>query len=217
MSYKYDVFVSYSRHDQLIVRVLVDRLAQSGLRVFYDEADIAVGDSLVDSLHRAVQEARYVLVVMSPHYFASQWTSRETDLALQQEVDSNRTKVIPVLVQDCEIPPLLRTKIYADFRTQESIEESFPRLLQALKEPPVSPTRKTRKVDAGSPRLGSVTPAVAESAEIREMIEDLRSKVEGFMEGADSKTKVSPGANADVDPKLCFVAMPFGPQELTDV
>ena len=58
MAKAYDVFISYSRRDQAFVRMLVERLMQSGVSVFYDEADIAIGQSLADSLHRAVQNAK---------------------------------------------------------------------------------------------------------------------------------------------------------------
>ncbi|MEM8558333.1 MAG: toll/interleukin-1 receptor domain-containing protein [Bacteroidota bacterium] len=217
MTYRYDVFVSYSRRDHFIVMELVARLMDSGLNVFYDEAEIAVGEPLMASVRQVIQDARYVLVVMSPHYFASQWAALETGIALQQEVDSNFTKVIPILVEDCEIPALLQTKVYADFRTPESRQEAFPRLLRTLEAAPISPTLKNQEAATKSPRLGSITPAVAESAEIWEMIEDLRSKVEGFMEGTESNTDKNTGDDTYIDPKLCFVAMPFGSQDLTDV
>lgn len=197
--------------------MLVDRLVKSGVSVFYDEADIAVGDSLADSLHRAVQNAKYVLVVMSPDYFASQWGKRELDLALQQEFESDRTKVIPLLVRDCEIPPLLMSKLYADFRDNEVFEQTFSKLLAAIFEVPVSSLRPPKGEDATPPALGSIDPAAAESVELREMVNDLRVKVEAFMEGSIHRPKSEKTPEPEVDPKLCFIVMPFGPEELTDV
>lgn len=166
MANAYDVFVSYSRRDQAFVRMLVDRLMQSGVSVFYDEADIAIGQSLADSLHRAVQNAKYVLVVMSPDYFVSLWGKKELDLALQQEFETDRTKVIPLLVRDCEIPPLLRSKLYADFRDTEAFEQTFSKLLSAIFEVPVSSVRPPKEEGAIPPALGSIDPAEAGSAEI---------------------------------------------------
>jgi hypothetical protein len=217
MPSRYDVFVSYSHKDGQFVGKLVDRLVQSGISVFFDEADIAVGDSLAESLHRAVQDARYVLVVMSPDYFASQWAGREMELALQQEIETNRTKVIPLLVRDCEIPTLLRMKLYADFRHDDEFEKTYGRLLAALRETPVSPTRKSREEKLTPLRLGSMTAATSDSAELRQMVEGLRSRVEAFLEGSEAASGQAQRLQVDVDPKLCFVVMPFGPEELSDV
>lgn len=217
MPSRFDVFVSYSRRDQVFVRKLVNRLLLSGISVFFDEADIAVGASLAESLNRAIQEATYVLVVMSPNYFESQWAGREMELALQQEIDSNRTKVIPLLVEDCEIPPLLRTKLYADFRNEDTFEESFLRLQAALKEIPALRTRKSPEAKPAPPKLGSMTVASSDSAELRQLVEELRSKVDAFLGDAESRPGPGRALHAEIDPGLCFVVMPFGPEELTDV
>lgn len=217
MASDYDVFISYSRHDQPFVRKLVERLIQSGISVFYDEADIAVGQSLAESLHRAIQNARYVFVVMSPDYFASQWGKQELELALQQEFESDRTKVIPLLLRDCEIPPLLRSKLYADFRNTEAFEQTFSKVLAAILEVPISSVRPPEEGKATPPALGSIAPAAAESAELREMVNDLRVKVEAFMEGPEHRPESEKVPEPNVDPKLCFIVMPFGPEELTDV
>lgn len=217
MANAYDVFVSYSRRDQAFVRMLVERLTQSGVSVFYDEADIAVGQSLADSLHRAVENAKYVLVVMSPDYFESQWAKQELDLALQQEFETDRTKVIPLLVRDCEIPPLLGSKLYADFRDTETFEQTFSKLLAAILDIPVSSVRKTKEKGTKLPALGSIDPAAAGSAELREMVNDLRVKVEAFMEGSVHRPEPEKTGAPEVDPKLCFIVMPFGPEELTEV
>lgn len=217
MGSAYDVFVSYSRRDQAFVRMLVERLMHSGVSVFYDESDIAVGQSLADSLHRAVENAKYVLVIMSPDYFKSQWGKLELDLALQQEFETHRTKVIPLLVRDCEMPPLLRSKVWADFRDTEAFEPTFSKLLAAISEVPVSASRRYNKKGDKPPALGSIDPAAAGSVELREMVNDLRVKVEAFMEGSAPRSQPEKTPSPEVDPKLCFIVMPFGSEELTDV
>ena len=154
---------------------------------------------------------------MSPDYFTSQWGKQELDLALQQEFESDRTKVIPLLLRDCEIPPLLRSKLYADFRDTEAFEQTFSKLLAAIFEVPVSSVRPPKGEDATPSALGSIDPAAADSAELREMVNDLRVKVEAFMEGSAHRPKSEKTPEPEIDPKLCFIIMPFGPEELTDV
>jgi hypothetical protein len=214
---KYDVFLSYSRQDQVFVRRLVDRLQESGISVFFDEAEIATGGDLAAALHRVVQEAKYVLIVMSPAYFASQWSQQELALALQEEFSTKRTKVLPLMLRDCEVPVLLRDKLYADFRDPDTFERSFSFVLAAVKEVPVSSIRPKQRTKGGSAALGSISADAADSTELRAMVNDLRTRVEGFLSGSQAHLTSERTPKPEMDPKLCFIVMPFGPEELTDV
>ena len=130
MAKKPTAFISYSRRDSDFVRRLVAGLKDHGVSVFYDEADIAIGDTLVESIERAVKHAKYLLVVMSPDYFRSAWATKELELAQNLEFEGGQTKVLPILYRDCEIPPLLQSKVYADFRTDAAFKQSFPMLVR---------------------------------------------------------------------------------------
>lgn len=104
MKKNYDVFISYSHKDRPFVQKLATALSKHGLQSFIDEQDIAWGASLVESLTSAIQEARFVLVIMSPNYFSSQWANKELDMALSREFEKGEIKVIPILYEDCEYP-----------------------------------------------------------------------------------------------------------------
>lgn len=214
---KYDVFVSYSRQDTDFVRGLVDRLLQSGISVFFDAAEIATGGDLAAALHRAVREAKYVLVVMSPAYFDSQWGQQELALALQEEFSTGRTKVLPLMLRDCEVPVLLRNKLYADFRDPNRFEQSFSLVLRTLRGVPASSIRPKQGNTAGSAALGSISADAADSAELRAMVSDLRTQVEGFLSGSQAQLTSERTTKPVMDSKLCFIVMPFGPEELTDI
>ena len=43
--------------------------------------------------------------------------SEGTDAGLMRELDERRVVVLPLLLEDCQIPTFLREKMYADFRT----------------------------------------------------------------------------------------------------
>jgi hypothetical protein len=136
MANTYDVFISYSQRDREFVRKLANRLAAERLNVFFDEASIAIGDTLADSLVRAVQRARYMIIVMSPDYFRSAWGQRELELALEREfttTEKQHIRVLPLLYRDCDIPPILTTKVYADCRTDDAFEASFPKIVATIR------------------------------------------------------------------------------------
>src|SRR5438094_511870 len=60
--------------------------------------------------------AKYFLIVLSPHSATSAWVREELNSALMMQVAAGGTFIIPVLLADCEIPPLLSHRRFADFR-----------------------------------------------------------------------------------------------------
>lgn len=74
----YDVFVSHAFEDkQAFVAPLVDRLRQAGLRVWYDDLTLKLGDSLRAKIDQGLRESRYGVVVLSQAFFTKSWTQRE--------------------------------------------------------------------------------------------------------------------------------------------
>jgi hypothetical protein len=59
-------------------------------------------------------------VVLSPRSIQSMWVRRELNAALAEELQKRGVFVLPILLEDCEIPLFLRDKLYADFRYQYS-------------------------------------------------------------------------------------------------
>lgn len=206
-----NIFISHSHKDKEFVRHLSKRLIEHGLNVWIDEAELAIGDSLVEQISKAVDAADYLLVVMSPQYFESQWTKHELDMALHSEVsEKNQVRVVPILLQDCEIPPLLAGKMYADFRTEDAAERAFPQLLSLLKDQPIELNTQAEEVYFGQrPKTATSDP------DLEGKFEELKKRVEAFM-GKAPEPEVD-NVMTEIDPKLCFIVMPFGSDELNDV
>ena len=61
---------------------------------------------------------------------AEEKSHRLPDLA--GELARRQVKVLPILLEKCEIPPFLKGKLYADFTDQFSYDPSFAKLLHAL-------------------------------------------------------------------------------------
>jgi len=67
-----DVFVSHAWEDkEEIAGPLAETLRRKGLRVWYDEFTLTVGDSLCRSIDRGLAQSRYGIIILSPHFFAS--------------------------------------------------------------------------------------------------------------------------------------------------
>lgn len=124
------IFLSHSHQDKPFARKLSERLNAHGIRTWLDEAEMQVGDSLISKIEAAIQEYAYLGVVLSPNSAASEWVRREVNIALTEEIQGRRVKVLPLLYQKCDIPGFLAAKLYADFT--EDFEEGFKKLLDRL-------------------------------------------------------------------------------------
>ena len=126
------VFISHNHQDKTFVRRLGADLAANGVRPWIDEAEINVGDSLISKIGAAIDELDYFAIVLSPRSVASAWVQQELEQALTSQLASRQVKVLPILLEQCEIPAFLRGKLYADFTQFARYDESFARLLKAL-------------------------------------------------------------------------------------
>jgi hypothetical protein len=126
------IFLCHSSADKPFVRQLAQRLSTEGVQVWLDEAEIKIGDSIIQKLEDAIDKIDYIGVVLSPNAVASQWVQQELRMAQTIQLATGRVKLLPIHYIECEIPGFLRDKLYADFRNPEDFETSYLLLLDHL-------------------------------------------------------------------------------------
>ena len=161
--YGYDVFLSYSRSDKAATataRELATLLMDSGIRVWYDDVNLAPGGDLAEELDRAISQSQHMVAVLGQQQ--SDWASREIVRFMRQtlEDESERT-VIPVLVNASPdvLPPLLSRTEY--LRIEGSGLKRAEETAAAAREIVSSLQETQGRPPAASPRW---TPTQAESA-----------------------------------------------------
>jgi TIR domain-containing protein len=74
----WDLFISHASEDkEAFVRPLALALERFGVRVWYDEYTLALGDSLSRSIDKGLANSDYGLVVLSPAFIAKKWPEYE--------------------------------------------------------------------------------------------------------------------------------------------
>lgn len=124
------VFVSYAHRDAERVRSIVAALRARAVRVLGDW-DFATGDSLEARIRSSVDRAGYLVVIVSHASLASEWVNRELRLALADEAALGRVKVLPFVIEDCELPAFLGDRLWADGRTPDA--DGLQRLLDVIR------------------------------------------------------------------------------------
>jgi len=126
------VFISHSSKDKPFVRKLVEQLKSQQLNVWLDEQEIKVGDSITSKISGGLKDSDYLVAVLSKASVASPWVQAELNSALMDQISNKGTAVLPVLIEDCDIPTLLRDRLYADFRGD--FKSGLAKLLAVLKQ-----------------------------------------------------------------------------------
>ncbi|MGH3915474.1 MAG: FxSxx-COOH system tetratricopeptide repeat protein [Pseudonocardiaceae bacterium] len=164
-----DFFISHAGRDHAWAEWVAGHLVDKGYTVELDSWDWAVGDNFVAKMHSAVNAADRVIALFSPAYFEEpRYTTEEWTAALVKD-DGGTHRLVPVQIEPCTLPPLLRPLLRVElFEVDEA--EAVRRLLAAVRGPtrpagwPVFPGQGrtgalTGRKQAG-PRLPGVVPPV---------------------------------------------------------
>ena len=77
---EYDVFISHASEDKdSVVRPLAQALVTKGLKVWYDEFELKIGDSLRRKIDRGLAKSKFGIVVLSQSFIKKGWTNYELD------------------------------------------------------------------------------------------------------------------------------------------
>lgn len=130
------IFLSHNSKDKPFVRKLAEDLRKNGHYVWVDEAEIKVGDSLIGKIEEGIENTEYLGVVISSNSNKSEWVIREVRTALNQEIYNKKVKVLPILIENVEMPPFLLDKKYADFTSDDNYDNALQDILDRLSELP---------------------------------------------------------------------------------
>lgn len=107
------LFISYSSQDKETVDKLAELLQKAGFGIWLDQKDIVIGQSILDRVRDGVtKESDYVLIILSRNSTASEWCKLELRMAYQKELEMKKIVVLPVRIDDADVPEEVRTKKY---------------------------------------------------------------------------------------------------------
>jgi len=131
------IFICHSKRNLRRARRLADALRAAGADVWFDEWEILVGQTITDRVYSGIFGSRYLLILLSPHAVQSRWVREELDMALVREIEDREITILPVLIEECQVPPALRKKRYVRLRHfQKAVSEILTAVgLEGAQEP----------------------------------------------------------------------------------
>lgn len=92
----YDAFISHASEDKDdFVRPLAGILKEYGFRIWYDEFELEIGDSLRESIDKGLVTSRYGIVVLSPKFLDKNWTKYELNSLVAREIEGKKV-ILPI-------------------------------------------------------------------------------------------------------------------------
>jgi len=124
-------FLSHSSKDKPFIRQLAADLTASGVKVWVDEQRIRVGDSIPEKIAQGLAESDFFLIAVSGNSAQSEWVKKELNDAMVNEIERREVHVLPLKLDNSEMPAVIKSKKYADFSV--SYKDGLKELLAAIK------------------------------------------------------------------------------------
>jgi hypothetical protein len=156
----WDVFISHAFEDkEAIARPLADELRARGLRVWYDEFELRVGDSLRASIDHGLANCHYGIVILSPQFFEKRWAAEELNGLTARETADRSRLILPVwhLLDQGDIAahsPMLADRFAA--RSDQELPDLVDQLLAAMDERVTASSQSNRRALSLSPPPATV-------------------------------------------------------------
>lgn len=119
MEIKSRTFISYSRVDQDFALNLAKELKEADFPIWFDQFDIPLGKRWDDEVEEGLRKSEIFLVILTPASVSSDNVKDEIGLAI-----SLGKLILPVLLEECDVPLRLNRLNYVDF-TRKSFHEGI--------------------------------------------------------------------------------------------
>src|SRR5437867_4102745 len=127
------VFVSHASEDKdQFVLAFALKLRNNGVDAWVDRWEMLPGDSLVDRIfEQGIKNAQAIIVVISTNSIKKKFVREELNAALVKRINE-ASKLIPVIIDDCEIPESLKSTVWEKIRDLNNYDAEFERILLSI-------------------------------------------------------------------------------------
>ncbi|HLG95307.1 MAG TPA: toll/interleukin-1 receptor domain-containing protein [Bryobacteraceae bacterium] len=137
-----DIFLCHTGADKAWVEQLAERIENvpfedRHLGVVFDKWDFVKGKNVVLEIDDHIDKCRFIGLVISKAMLEAEWPTMERTIAVWSDPSGRAGRVIPILLENVDLPPSLRIRNWIDFRDPNRYEEAFLELISTLRGEPV--------------------------------------------------------------------------------
>jgi len=141
------VFISHASEDkERFVLDFAKKLRSRGVDAWVDEWEMLPGDSLVDRIfEEGIKNADAIVVVLSTNSVDKPWVKEEINASFIRRLEG-KAKIIPVVLDECEVPEALKSTVWQTIESLEDYQAEFERILASIfeieRKPPIGAVPK---------------------------------------------------------------------------
>lgn len=154
------VFISHASEDkQRFVVDFAKRLRENGVDAWLDQWEMKPGDSLVDKIFEdGLKDAHAVIIVLSTISVQKPWVREELNTSVVNRI-SRGTKLIPVVIDECDVPESLKSTVWQKVDSLDDYRESLQRILSAIFDVTDKPAigQPPARFSAAEPQISGLT------------------------------------------------------------
>ena len=125
------IFISHSHRDLEAVDVIAKRLRADGHVIWIDFLQLKPGDNISQRIQEGLEQADAIVFVISRNSLHSEWVQREFAAIALQQISKRQQRIIPIRLDECEVPSYLADRLYIDFSAD--FNQGLERLSEAFK------------------------------------------------------------------------------------
>jgi hypothetical protein len=127
------VFVSHASEDKnRFVTDFARRLIGKGVDAWYAEWEMKPGDNLIDKIfEEGIGSAEALIVVLSNKSVDKPWVREEMKAGFVRRVQS-QTRLIPVVIDDCDIPVALQSTYHVRIKNLSNYDSELGQIVSAI-------------------------------------------------------------------------------------
>ena len=143
----YSCFISYVSKNENFAEKLYNDLQKNGIRCWFAQNDMKIGDKILDSIFDAIQEHEKILIILSEYSIASDWVKDEISKAFDFENKRKQTIVFPIRIDDSVmtstepwVDKIRNNRHIGNFKNWQDppiYKQAFDRLMRDLKKPSI--------------------------------------------------------------------------------
>lgn len=127
------VFICHASEDKdRFVLGFAGQLRATGIDAWVDRWEILPGDSLVDRVfEEGIKNAGAMIIVLSRNSVGKPWVKDELNTGVVEKIEKG-VKLIPVVLDDCEIPECLKSIVRIRIGDVDSYDREYSQIVNAI-------------------------------------------------------------------------------------
>lgn len=127
----YDVFLSHSSKDSPVVREIAERLRADGIKVWFNEWFLKLGDNIREKTEEGLENSRALMLFVSANAVGPGWAELESQTLRFRDPLNQRRRFVVLRLDDVSVRNPLTQVLYIDW--QLGHHEEYIKLLETLK------------------------------------------------------------------------------------